>query len=290
MKIEVDVKKRYFLGLMVFGLIILGIVGVVAYNVAGTGGVPSTFGHSVDEVNWAQVVPGNVSARGFCIGTNCITNWNQITGNSVIQTISGGRIFAGAGISITPPNASGDVIISSTGGASGVSRIVAGSGISVSPSTGLGDVTISASGSGGAPAGWVLVPFGNGNKATYLKEGAVLETSCTYISGSGENAIAHGQAKVVNGQIRTIAWVTGGYHDACAPKTEIATNVFTYVPLNSSWVIGNSASVYLWREGTHDWLCTANATVTSEGLSVVSMNSLTSPWVGVSTCSNSVSW
>lgn len=50
MKFEVNVEKRHFLGLVVLGAFLIGVVGVVAYNSAGIGGVPADFGHSGDEI------------------------------------------------------------------------------------------------------------------------------------------------------------------------------------------------------------------------------------------------
>ena len=60
MKIEVDINKKYFVLLVVFGLLIVGIVGVVAY---GTD-VPVNFGHSVGEINWDEAITKNITAAG----------------------------------------------------------------------------------------------------------------------------------------------------------------------------------------------------------------------------------
>jgi hypothetical protein len=115
MKIEVNIEKKYFFGLMIIGLVILGVVGVVAYNIAGTGGDPAVFGHSVDEIDWTKTIQGNVSVNGtinaarFCIGTNCITSWPM--GGGVGGNLN---IIAGSGILITQSN--GNVTISATGG------------------------------------------------------------------------------------------------------------------------------------------------------------------------------
>ena len=78
MKIEVDINKKYFVLLVVFGLLIVGIVGVVAY---GTD-VPVNFGHSVMEINWDEAITKNITAAGFCIGdsAHCVTNWEDIEG------------------------------------------------------------------------------------------------------------------------------------------------------------------------------------------------------------------
>jgi len=56
MKIEVD--KKYFIGIVAVMLIIAGAFFVVSYNVAGSGGVPSDFGHSADELEGLGVLSG----------------------------------------------------------------------------------------------------------------------------------------------------------------------------------------------------------------------------------------
>ena len=51
MKIEVNITKRYFFAILATVLILTSALGVVAYNAGGSGGVPSNFGHSSDEVD-----------------------------------------------------------------------------------------------------------------------------------------------------------------------------------------------------------------------------------------------
>jgi hypothetical protein len=95
MKIEVNIEKKYFFGLMIIGLVILGVVGVVAYNIAGTGGDPAVFGHSVDEIDWTKTIQGNVSVNGtinatrICIGNICQTIWPLGGGADTRCDISG---------------------------------------------------------------------------------------------------------------------------------------------------------------------------------------------------------
>src|SRR4030042_6912727 len=98
MRIEINVEKKYFFGLMLIGLIVIGVVGVYAYNSAGTGGNPVNFGHSVDEMDWSKAISRNVTAAGFCINNSgtmdCRTAWPY--GGGVKQ------IVAGDGIIISP--------------------------------------------------------------------------------------------------------------------------------------------------------------------------------------------
>jgi len=148
MKIEVNIEKKYFFGLMIIGLVILGVVGVVAYNIAGTGGDPAVFGHSVDEIDWTKTIQGNVSVNGtinatrICIGNICQTIWPLGGGADTRCDISGtcAQLCIGTDCRTVWP--------SGTGGAGGVSKIIAGSGITINPATGIGDVTISATGTG----------------------------------------------------------------------------------------------------------------------------------------------
>jgi len=137
MKIEVNVEKKYFFGLMVIGLVILGVVGVVAYNSAAVGGNPAVFGHSVDEIDWTKTIQGNLSVNGiinaarFCIGTNCITSWPM--GGGVGGNLN---IIAGSGILITQSN--GNVTISATGGGGGSQWTTETNGINYSGNVGIG--------------------------------------------------------------------------------------------------------------------------------------------------------
>ena len=110
-----NVEKKYFFSLIALGLIVLGIVGAVAY---GTNN-PSNFGHTVGEIYWGDKIDGNVSADGFCIGTDCRTSWwtEGTTGTSGGSTTAGvTKIIAGSGVSISSTNndGTGDVTITST--------------------------------------------------------------------------------------------------------------------------------------------------------------------------------
>ena len=57
MEIKINIKKKH---LYIFSAIIGVLIGVLivnAYNSGGTGGSPVLFGHSVDEIEWSQVIP-----------------------------------------------------------------------------------------------------------------------------------------------------------------------------------------------------------------------------------------
>ena len=109
MKIEVNLEKRYFFSLMLMGLVVIGFVGVYAYNSAG---VPAVMGHSVNEIDWKQKISGNISADGICIGTDCRTAWSNVTGGGGGGNVT--RIIAGSGIVISPVGGTGVVMINST--------------------------------------------------------------------------------------------------------------------------------------------------------------------------------
>lgn len=114
MKMVMNIEKRRFFGLIAFGLIFLGIVGVVAFNSDGLGGTPSNFGHSVDEIDWDNIINSSISVNGdvgvagilnvgdistsgsvnaseLCIGDNCITDWENL---SVEEVVTGGVVNA----------------------------------------------------------------------------------------------------------------------------------------------------------------------------------------------------
>jgi hypothetical protein len=101
MKIEVNISKKYFFGLLLIGLMVVGFVGVYAYNSAGTGGNPAVFGHSVDEMDWSKKVTGNISADGFCIGDStdktCISDWGSLEGIGSQWTTLGSDIYYNGG-------------------------------------------------------------------------------------------------------------------------------------------------------------------------------------------------
>jgi hypothetical protein len=176
MKIEVNLEKKYFVGLILIGLIAIGIIGVVAYNSVPAN--PALFGHSVDEVNWNNSIQSNVTttqflkaATGMCIGIDCITSWP-----------------------------------SDGGGVAGVSQIVAGNGIIINPIGGTGVVQINATATGGVSSQWITsgnnINYNAGNVSTinFMKVGGVCTgNNCTsnlkgiavyklnkYCGGSGE--------------------------------------------------------------------------------------------------------
>jgi HAMP domain-containing protein len=64
MKIEVKLNKKNVLIALFAVLVIVGAVGVIAFNLAGIGGNPAQFGHSVDEMDWSKPIPADVSISG----------------------------------------------------------------------------------------------------------------------------------------------------------------------------------------------------------------------------------
>ena len=64
MKIEVDIRKKYFFVFSIVVAVLIGAFFVFAYNPSGTGGVPSVMGHSVDEMDWSQQIQGDVKLSG----------------------------------------------------------------------------------------------------------------------------------------------------------------------------------------------------------------------------------
>ena len=74
MKLEVNVNKKYFFSFIIIGLVIIGVVGVIAYN--SSPGNPAVFGHSVNEIDWSQ------SINQLCLNDVCISSWENISGDS----------------------------------------------------------------------------------------------------------------------------------------------------------------------------------------------------------------
>jgi hypothetical protein len=77
MRIEVNLDRKFLVFSVVIGLIIVGFVGVYAYNANGVGGNPAIMGHSVDEMNWTKRIP-MINATMVCINENCITSWPSV--------------------------------------------------------------------------------------------------------------------------------------------------------------------------------------------------------------------
>ena len=75
MKLEVNVDKKYFFAIVLIGLVVIGIVGVIAY---GTNN-PTNFGHTIGEINWGETIPSivatNISANKVCIAGDCRAVW-----------------------------------------------------------------------------------------------------------------------------------------------------------------------------------------------------------------------
>jgi len=112
----VNVDKKYFFALVLIGLIVIGIVGVVAWNADPAVGTPSVFGHSMGEIDWGQTIAKNVTAAGFCIGTQtpatCVNDWTTLGGGGGGNVT---KIINGSGITITPADGTGIVRINATG-------------------------------------------------------------------------------------------------------------------------------------------------------------------------------
>ena len=87
MRFEVNVDKKYFFAFVLIGLVVIGIVGVIAYNSVPP--VPSKFGHSVDEIEWSQTITKNVTAAGFCMTDGCKTLWSQVGGGFSLTCAAG---------------------------------------------------------------------------------------------------------------------------------------------------------------------------------------------------------
>ena len=94
MKLTINIKKKHFFGLLALGLIVLGVVGVIASN-------PSVFGHSTGEINWEGSIPK------LCLGGTCITSWAGLGGGAAITedlTVGGVKIVSVNGSNAACPN------------------------------------------------------------------------------------------------------------------------------------------------------------------------------------------
>lgn len=105
MKIEVNIDKKYFIVLLSAIIIIGGIIISIAYGTS----TPSTFGHSVGEMDWNQNINSNVSV----IGNLNVTGNIRISGNTSL----GGKIYMANGIIFQNAWPDGNYCILRAGGA-----------------------------------------------------------------------------------------------------------------------------------------------------------------------------
>ena len=112
MKLVVNIGKKYFFGILLIGLVLAGIVGVIAYNSAGTGGVPATFGHSVDEIAFGGATIGpleKVTANQFCNSTGACTT--SLGGGTIVNNNGGDGGAIGGKVEIKNPTEPADLIL-----------------------------------------------------------------------------------------------------------------------------------------------------------------------------------
>ena len=64
MEIRITIGNRHLLFLITFTSIILALSITTAYNPSGSGGDPPVMGHSVDEMNWSNPLPGDLYVTG----------------------------------------------------------------------------------------------------------------------------------------------------------------------------------------------------------------------------------
>ncbi len=64
MEIKINIEKRHFFVILVSMLILVGALAVYAFNPSGISGIPSTMGHSVDEIDWSKPIQDPVTMNG----------------------------------------------------------------------------------------------------------------------------------------------------------------------------------------------------------------------------------
>ena len=135
------------------------------------------------DANWQRVLSvdsaENLHLNGTLTAASFVGSGANLTG---IPT----KIIGGTNISVSPVGGTGEVTISATGTAAGVSRIIAGSNVAISPAGGTGDVTISASGGvTGLTAGAGIGVSGSTGAVTISNTGVTSITAGANISISG---------------------------------------------------------------------------------------------------------
>ena len=116
MRIEVNLDKKFLVFSLLIGLLVIGLVGVYAYNSAGSGGNPAIMGHSVDEMDWSKAIGKNITAAGFCIGNStvksCVNSWGSINSFGDSINVSGNNITLNGHVGImTSPSSENALIV-----------------------------------------------------------------------------------------------------------------------------------------------------------------------------------
>lgn len=81
MKLEVNITKTKLFILLGAILLMGGVIFTYAYVNPPTGGSPSVFGHSINEIDWTQTIP-KINASEICLTGTCKTSW-PVSGGSV---------------------------------------------------------------------------------------------------------------------------------------------------------------------------------------------------------------
>lgn len=116
-RVNLNIEKKHFIIIVSTIFILAGIFAAYAFT-QGTGGIPVSMGHSVDEIDWSKQIQGNINANGnisgagICMETDCKTSWSQVGGTSLGQVwyIANGN----PGISFTFPSA-GTYLVEASG-------------------------------------------------------------------------------------------------------------------------------------------------------------------------------
>ena len=88
MEIKINIEKRH---LYIFSSIIgilIGILIVNAYNPSVVGGSPPIFGHSIDEIDWTQPVPNNISIISRTASGGALINLKNNNNVWIIKALS----------------------------------------------------------------------------------------------------------------------------------------------------------------------------------------------------------
>jgi len=215
MKLEVNIDKRYFFIFLAIGLIIVGVVGVIAYvSPPDWTKYPSDFGHSVNEIDWGQTITknvniaGNVSATYFIGNGSMLTGINSGGGSGQWSNGTSGVIYynsGNVGIGTASPSAKLEV---DTGGLTG--------GIKITGTVGDATLWLTRT-SGSEPRSWSIRTSPGANDGGFYIRDVTQNADRLYISIGGNVGIgtASPSAKLdVNGNVNIngyIALVVGGH-------------------------------------------------------------------------------
>jgi len=86
MKIEVNIEKKHFFMILSGILVLIAVFAVQAFT-DGNGGNPAVMGHSVDEIDWNNIIPTNIAVNGTVSSNSMVTGGISAAGQVSVSSL-----------------------------------------------------------------------------------------------------------------------------------------------------------------------------------------------------------